>query len=208
MLLDTMCNVLGGIIFITLTLAVLTRDSSTPASDQSQAAQLTNELAAATDANAAVEAMIQSARLQLQTAQPKLETNQMRLPNVSLTTKKPWNIIVRYNRVYPLYSLAPGAPGGMVKNTRNLDWLGSYVEPKSGQGAPPQGGVEEMVRTFRTAGQTNYYFAFWVYDDSFEAFNRAKEVVFNLGMQYGWEPMAENARLTMAGRGPGILPQN
>ncbi len=207
MLLDTMCNVLGGIIFITLTLAVLTRNSSTPESNQSQAAQLTSELASVTSSNAVVDAGIQSALLQLQAQSPPLVTNRMRLPNLSGTTNKPWNVIVRYGRVYPLYLLAP-AGRAPLKNSRTLDWRGAYVEPQPGRGDDPEGAVADMARAFRSSAQTNYYFAFWVYEDSFAAFNRAKEVVFNQGMQYGWEPMAENARLALTGRGPGILPQD
>jgi hypothetical protein len=204
MLLDTMCNILGGIIFITLTLAVLTHDSSTPAANERQTAQLNAELESITASNATLEAQIQGALSQSDVPQ---QTNLMRLPNISQTTKKPWNVILRHHQVYPLYAAPPAGLAAPVKNTQSLEWRGTYVEPKAGQGGPVETSMAEMVQTFRNTGQTNYYFAFWVYDDSFDTFNRAKEIVFNLGMQYGWEPMAENSRLTLSGRGPGILPQ-
>jgi len=205
MLLDTMCNILGGIIFITLTLAVLTHDSSTPAANERQTAELNRQLESVTTSNATLEAQIQGALSQLNVPQ---QTNLMRLPNVvSRTSKTNWSVIVRYHQIYPLYSAPAVGRTAPVKNTRSLEWRGTYVEPRAGQGEPVETGIAEMVRKFQSSGHTNYYFAFWVYDDSFDAFNRAKEIVFNMGMQYGWEPMAQNERLTLKGRGPGILPQ-
>jgi len=56
MLLDTMCNVLGGIIFITLTLAVLVRNSSRPESYAQETAEMTNALSSISISNSMVEA--------------------------------------------------------------------------------------------------------------------------------------------------------
>ena len=204
MLLDTMCNILGGIIFITLTLAALTRDAATPAANERQTAQVQAELDAVTASNSAVEARIQSALQQLDSTP---QTNRMRLPSISGTDKKEWDVIVRYHQIYPVYAAPPQGRASAVKNTRSLEW-GNTLEPKIGQGQAPENSIEEMVQAFRDAGKTNYYFVFWVYDDSFDTFSRAKEIVFNLGMQYGWEPMPHDWRLTLKGRGQRILPQN
>jgi hypothetical protein len=205
MLLDTMCNFLGGIIFITLTLAVLTRDSSTPESNQRETAQLTCELESVTSSNEVVEAKIQYAMLQLQA--PPLTTNLMRLPSEGRKTKKAWTLIIRYGRMYPLYTTdAEGRPT-LVKNNQTLDWRGNYLEPKRGQGSDPEV-MTTIVQALKDSGQTNYYFAFLVFGDSFDAFNRAKKTVLDLGMQCGWEPYAENKRLVLDGRGQDILPQN
>ncbi len=208
MLLDTMCNVLGSIIFITLVLAVLTRHSSTPAAYQRQSTQLTQELSAVTSSNSLVEAEIQRVALKLQQSHQSLETNQMRLPDVARTTKQPWNIIVRYGRLYPVFILPTGSRADAAKNTRTIDWRGAQAEPRPGQGEDAQNGVEQMARVFKGSPQNNFYLAFWVYEDSFAVFNRAKETAVNLGMQYGWEPVARDAQLTLGGRGNGILPQN
>jgi hypothetical protein len=61
MLLDTMCNMLGGIVFIALMVALVAQDSPPPPPDyyQAQAAQLSNDLAAITVSNSMVEAELQ-----------------------------------------------------------------------------------------------------------------------------------------------------
>jgi hypothetical protein len=65
-----------------------------------------------------------------------------------------------------------------------------------------------MVEAFKASGKTNYYFAFWVYEDSFQAFMRAREVATSLGFQYGWEPLPQNERLQLGAQGERVLPQN
>ena len=82
------------------------------------------------------------------------------------------------------------------------------VEPRRGQGEEPESGVTQMAQAFKASGKTNFYFAFWVYDDSFDAFTRARETAVNLGFQYGWNPLPENQRLQLSRQGEHILPQN
>jgi hypothetical protein len=215
MLLDTMCNVLGGIIFITLTLAALARTAPNPPPDyyKKQAEQLTNELAAVTSSNAWIEAELQQTVQRLQAPHLRFPTNQMRLPNETQATKTSWEVIVRYGRVYPLYSYSAGARDGKAQNAQTIEWQrvagkGVFVEPRWGQGDDPESGVAGMVRTFRGFSKTNYYFVFWVYEDSFAAFNRAKETAASLGFQYGWDPVAQHTKLKLGERGESIPPQN
>ena len=215
MLLDTMCNVLGGIVFITLTLAVLANSSPNPTPDyyKQQAEQLTNELVSVTSSNAWVEAEIQQTLQQLQAPHLRFPTNQMRLPNETPATKTSWEVVVRYGRLYPLYGYSAGARDGKAQNAQTIEWQrvvgqGVFVEPRREQGDEPESGVESMVRTFQRFSKTNYYFVFWVYEDSFAAFNRAKETAASLGFQYGWDPVARNTKLKLGERGTSIPPQN
>ena len=219
MLLDTMCNVLGGVVFITLTLALLVRSSPAPAAAPSpeQAAELANELSAATSSNAWLKTELE----RLQDAHQQLQTNHMRLPNTTETTKQPWPVIVRYGRLYPLSLLSspnpnlnpPSTRDGIIQNTRSIEWQrlrgqGDFVEPRWGQGDEPESGVTDMVQAFRTHSRTNFYFAFSVYEDSFDAFNRAKEAAVSLGFQYGWQPLIRNTRLSLGPSPEKIPPQN
>jgi len=215
MLLDTMCNVLGAIVFITLTLAVLAPSSRAPAAAdlQREAASLTNALAAVTASNAWVQAELQQTLLRLQEPHQQFPTNRMRLPNTTRTTKQPWPVIIRYGRVFPLYFVSATARDGKGQNAQTIEWQrvpgkGIFVEPRFGQGDDPENGVEQMVHAFRSYSKTNYYFAFSVYEDSFAAFNRAKETAATLGFQYGWDPVAQNTKLKLGDRGPNIPPQN
>jgi len=214
MLLDTMCNVLGGIVFITLALAVLTRASPNLPPDyyEKQGAQLTNALAAAASSNAWVEAELEHTLQRLQDPRPGSSTNHMSLPHETTTTKTPWQVIVRYGRIYPLYSYSASARDGKGQNAQTVEWRQApgpslVVEPRPGQGQDPESGVESMVSAFQSVAKTNYQFVFWVYEDSFAAFDRAKETAASLGFQYGWNPVASNTIImTKPGGGGEIIP--
>jgi hypothetical protein len=215
MLLDTMCNVLGAIVFITLALAALAPSSHAPAPEelQRQATELTNTLAAVTASNALIQAELEQTLLRLQEPRQQFQTNRMHLPNVSRTTRQPWPVIVRYGRVFPLYLFSSTARDGKAQNAQTIEWQrvagkGLFVEPRWGQGDDPESGVEQIVRTFRSYSKTNYYFVFSVYEDSFAAFNRAKETAASLGFQYGWDPVAQNTKLQLGSHSESIPPQN
>ena len=215
MLLDTMCNVLGAVVFIALMVTLLIQDTPPPDRQyfESQATELTNELAAITASNAMLEAELQLTLRRLQDPQQRFQTNAVSLPSLRPRTRPAWNVIVRDGRLYPTHFLAPNTREGKTRNERTLEWRRRvtgrlYVEPRWGQGDEPTSGIEEMVRAFRQASRTNFYFAFYVYDDSFAAFNRAKETATLLGFQYGWKPIPQNLPLEQTDRGEGVPPQN
>ncbi len=210
MLLDTMCNILGGIVFIALMVALVAQDSPPPPPDyyQAQAAQLSNDLAAITVSNALVEADLQKTLLRLHDPHLHPATNIMRLPNLSDTGKRDWPVIISAGKLYPLAVLSTDGRGVPLRNDRNLIFQARFVEPRPGLGAEPDQGVAEMVAAFKASGKTNYFFSFWVYADSFEAFMRARELATSLGFQYGWEPLPQEQRLQMGAQGERILPQN
>lgn len=215
MLLDTMCNVLGGIIFITLTLSLMVGATprSAPDAYKEQARQLTNEIAAVVQSNTVVQAEIQEALQRLENTQLVFPTNRMRLPAESQATKTSWEVIARHGKLYPLYRFSAAARDGKGQNTQSVEWQQAgnrefYVVPRPDRGEAPETAVAEMAQAFRAAGKTNYYFVFTVYEDSFGAFNRAKETADRLGFQYGWDPVTQNTRLKLGARGENIPPQN
>ena len=209
MLLDTMCNMLGGVVFIALMVAMVMHDAPPTAQEayRQNAIQLTNELAAVTVSNAAVEAGLQATLERLQDPHQLFRTNQMRLPNLSNTAKHPWPVIIRYDKLYPM-DFMPAVRGGVpVHNDRTIS-RSEYAEPKAGQGDDPDAGVAQMVEAFKTSARTNYYFEFYVYEDSFDAFVRAREAAARLGFQYGWEPLPANRLLRLSRQAEHVRPQN
>jgi hypothetical protein len=210
MLLDTMCDMLGAIIFIALMVALVAQDTPPPppAYYQAQAAQLSNDLAAVTVSNSIVEAEIQKTLLRLQDPHFHPATNLMRLPSISNTTKKSWWVIVRYGKLFPLAVLSTDGRAAPLRNSRILNIQPPYVEPRPGMGDDPDQGVADMAQAFNASGKTNFFFTFCVYDDSFEAFMRARETATRLGFQYGWYPLPQNERLKMGAQGEHVLPQN
>src|SRR5665213_3667128 len=97
MLLDTMCNMLGGVVFIELMVAVVARDS-TPHS--TAPAVSTEQLAALTASNNMVESVLQAILKRLQDPKQRPQTNVMRLPNIAKTAKQPWLVLLQYGKVY------------------------------------------------------------------------------------------------------------
>lgn len=211
MLLDTMCNMLGAVVFIALMVAICGRDvtAPTPASYSAQTAQLSNDLAAVTASNTMIASEIQFIRQHLQDSRPPPPTNAMHLPNLAAnTTKQPWTVIARYGKLYPLDLLSSDGRGLPVFNTQAVLVRSGVIEPRPGQGEDPAGGVTRMAQAFQAGSKTNFYFAFLVYDDSFDAFVRARETAVNLGFEYGWNPLPQN-RILKIGRGSApILPQH
>jgi hypothetical protein len=210
MLLDTMCNMLGAIVFIALMVALVAQDSPAPqpAYYQAQAAELSNVLAAITASNSVAEAELQKTLLRLQDPHLHPATNLMRLPNISETGKQSWPVIVRYGSLYPLIVLSTDGRGTVLRNNRTLNRQAKFVEARPGLGEEPEQGVAGMAQAFKASGKTNFYFAFWVYDDSFGAFVRAREAAAHLGFQYGWEPLPQDQRLQLGAQGERVLPQN
>jgi hypothetical protein len=212
MLLDTMCNMLGGVVFIALMVAVVAQDSTVHTPDQyrEQAAQLSNDLASVVASNTIVTSELQAVLQRLQDPRQRPQTNVMRLPNLAATTRQPWIVIMQYGKVYPLDVLSSDSRAMPIINNQAVVFQAQsgYVEPRPGKGEMPESGVTQMVQAFKDNSKTNFYFTFLVYDDSFEAFVRARETAVKLGFQYGWEPLPQNQRLQLGRQGERILPQN
>jgi hypothetical protein len=212
MLLDTMCSMLGGVVFIALTVALFAQYSTTHTPEQyrEQTAQLSSELAAVAATNLTVESELRATLQRLQDPHQQPHTNLMRLPNLVNTTKQPWTVIMKYGKLYPVNVLSSDDNGSVTPNSAGVlrQPRSNIVEPRPGLGDDPEFGVTNMVQAFQANAKTNYYFAFWVYNDSFDAFIRARETAMKLGFQYGWNPLPENQRLQLSRQGEHILPQN
>jgi len=211
MLLDTMCNMLGGIVFIALMVAICPRDTTapTPAAYAGQTIQLSNDLAAVLASNTVIASEIQTTLQQIQNPRPPSQTVAMHLPIlVTNTTRKQWMVIARYGKLYPLDLLSSDGRGLVVPNANavSIQRGSGMVSLRTGQGEEPESGITRMAQSFRTSGKTNFYFAFWVYEDSFDAFARARETAVRLGFQCGWDPLPNNRTLQLSSRGGEVIP--
>ena len=211
MLLDTMCNMLGGIVFIALMVALCARETTapTPAAYAAQTRQLSNDLAVTAVSNTVIASEIQAVLQHVQDPRPPPQTIPLHLPDIAPnTTKQQWMVIVRYGKLYPLDLLSSDGRGLPVRNTGALlVHPGTFiVEPRPGQGEDPESGVTRMAQAFKAGAKTNFYFAFWVYEDSFDAFARARETAVSLGFQYGWNPLPASQNIQLSSRGGGRIP--
>ncbi len=209
MLLDTMCNMLGAIVFIALMVALLAQDSPAPQPERPpEATQAAASLAALNTSNTLAEAELQKTLQRLQDPHLHLATNVMRLPNISDTTNHSWLVIVQHGRLYPLDVMSTDGRGTIKRNSHSLARQARYIEPRPALGDDPEQGVVNMVNAFRANGRTDFYFTFWVFADSFSDFIRARETAAKLGFQYGWEPVPLGERLQLGTDGERVLPQN
>ena len=94
---------------------------------------------------------------------------------------------MQYGRIYPLRH------ANLERNTATIDWQdagSSYVtSPKQDKGLDPRYGGAALAQLFRGLSRSDYYVAFYVFEDSFSAFNAAKQMAVAAGLEYGWKPL-------------------
>jgi len=110
---------------------------------------------------------------------------QVRLPKEHETGKSVIYIIARYGRIYPCRN------SDLSRNETDIDWTSALpsetAHPKQGRGIDPANAA--TLRTyFRNLSGNSAYVAFCVFEDSFPAFVRAKQLATESGLAYGWEP--------------------
>lgn len=212
MLLDTMCNMLGAVVFIALMVAIVAQDSvtRTPAQYREQQSQLAAELNAVAASNMVAQAELQAILKRLQDPREHPKTNIMRLPNLANTTKQPWVVIAQHDKLFPLDVFSADGRVAPVLNSHEIVYEphSHFVETREQFGEEPEDAMRRMIDAFKSNGKTNFYFAFWVYNDSFDTFIRARETADRLGYQYGWSPLPQGQRLQVGRQGERVLPQN
>jgi len=125
-------------------------------------------------------------RRQITIAQQEV-TQRLRLPKERNTGKDVFNIIIQYGKVYPLHTV------DLERNTATIDWditsTGSTPKPKRDRGIDPRRDAVALAQLFRRLPRGEYYVPFYVFEDSFAAFNLAKQAAVAAGLEYGWMPL-------------------
>jgi hypothetical protein len=110
----------------------------------------------------------------------------LRLPKEHETGKRVIYIIVRYGHIYLCRNF------DLSRNETDIDWTttltGETAEPRRGMGIDPKGSTAGLINFFKNMSDDSVYVAFCVYEDSFPAFIRAKQLASDSGLAYGWEP--------------------
>lgn len=110
----------------------------------------------------------------------------LRLPKEHETGKRVIYIIARYGHIYLCRNF------DLSRNETDIDWTttltGETAEPRRGQGIDPTGSTAGLINFFKNMSDDSVYVAFCVYEDSFPAFIRAKQLASDCGLAYGWEP--------------------
>jgi hypothetical protein len=111
---------------------------------------------------------------------------QLRLPKEHETSKRVIYVIARYGRIYTCRN------SDLSRNETDIEWTSTLTsqiaEPKAGKGTDPVGNAAGLRAYFRNLSKDSVYVAFCVFEDSFPAFIRAKQLAAEIGLAYGWDP--------------------
>jgi hypothetical protein len=129
------------------------------------------------------------------------QSRRLRLPREHSTSKRPWDVIVRHQRLYPVQFPRSGL---RVRNSTSIAWHsaapdeGEFADPIPGAGWDP---ASPAFQDFlRQLARDEIYVVFQVYADSFAAFNQAKRTVADQGFDLGWVPLETDKRLKTSSR--------
>lgn len=111
---------------------------------------------------------------------------QLRLPKEHETGKRVIYIIARYGRIYTCRN------SDLSRNETDIEWTSTpaseIAEPKRGKGIDPVASAAALRTYFGSQSGGSVYMAFCVFEDSFPAFIRAKQLAIESGLAYGWDP--------------------
>lgn len=115
---------------------------------------------------------------------------QLRLPKERETSKRVIYIIVRYGHVYLCRN------SDLSRNETDIEWTSTLTseiaEPKAGRGMDPVLNATDLRGYYRSLADSSVYVAFCVFEDSFPAFIRAKQLAVESGLAYGWDPFQDS----------------
>jgi hypothetical protein len=111
---------------------------------------------------------------------------QLRLPKEHETSKRVIYIIARYKKIYLCRNF------DLSRNETDIEWTSTLTseiaEPKKDKGIDPVVNAAGLRTYFRNQSGSSVYVAFCVFEDSFPAFIRAKQLATETGLAYGWDP--------------------
>jgi hypothetical protein len=110
----------------------------------------------------------------------------LRLPREYGTSKDVYNIIVRHGELYPMQTPE------LALNRAIFDWkeYARYiaVTPLRGKGLDPRREKTKLDALLQKLRAKGVYIAFYVFEDSFDAFTAGKLRTMAMGLEYGWDP--------------------
>jgi hypothetical protein len=113
----------------------------------------------------------------------------LRLPREHETGKRVIYIIVRYGHIYPCRNV------DLSRNETDINWISrstsEIAEPIQSRGIDPSQNIGALTSYFNNQSSDSVYVVFCVFDDSFPAFIRVKQLAVASKISYGWEPFRD-----------------
>ncbi len=168
------------------------------AAAQARKLELQNSLAATGENNKRLKKRLEALNSEA-AAKYSDSVRELRLPKEHETGKRAMYIIVQYGLAYPCRNPDLG------RNETSINWISHLgddsANPIPGKGIDPVRNPGELLAYFRSQSKDSVYIAFCVFDDSFPAFLRAKQLVIDSQLSYGWEAF-------LTGDGPVTFSEN
>ena len=109
----------------------------------------------------------------------------LRLPREYQTGKRVIYVIARHGRIYLCRN------SDLSRNETDINWTSSLdsetAKPIRGKGIDPVVNPEGLKYFLNNQSRDTIYMVFCVFEDSFPAFIRAKQIAVDNGFAYGWE---------------------
>lgn len=155
------------------------------AAAQAHKIQLQNSLNAADENSKRLQQRLEALNHQV-TAKYDESVRSLRLPKEHQTDKSVKYVIVQYGSVFPCRN------PDLSRNEKSIDWTSHLddetAHPIQGKGIDLARSPRELETYFNSLSKDSVYIAFLVFEDSFPAFLRAKQMAVGSGLAYGWEP--------------------
>ena len=175
------------------------------AAAQARKLELQNSLNAADENNKRLEQRLEALNHQV-TVKYDESVRSLRLPKEYQTGKGVMYIIVQYGSVYPCRNPDLSRNENSINWTSHLD--GETANPIRGKGIDLARNPRELETYFNGQSKDSVYIAFLVFEDSFPAFLRAKQMAVGSGLSYGWEAFQnEHGPITFGENGHTTNPQ-
>ena len=109
----------------------------------------------------------------------------LRLPREYQTGKRVIYVVARYGRIYLCRN------SDLSRNETDINWTSSLdtetAEPIRGKGIDPALNLGGFKNFLNNQSRETIYLVYCVFEDSFPAFIRAKQITVEAGFAYGWE---------------------
>lgn len=135
--------------------------------------------------NLRLEERIAGIQSQFKQAQSDL-TRTVRFPKEKASEKRVFNFIVQYGSVYPCRRLDQELNDSSITWKMEFGGLVANPIPRKGFEFPRDKAKFESI--LQALSKNSFYMAFYVFEDSFQAFNLAKKMAVSAGFEYGWKP--------------------
>ncbi len=147
-------------------------------------------------------AKIQSTRSKI-TAEEEKHVEHVRFPKERAVTKNPFNILLKYGALYPLLNATGENFDGLKRVNKEDESFEAIPKKSEGILMTDKASILRLLASYKRWGG---YVSLNVYPDSFETFRALKELIFEAGLDYGFDVYPEHYIIIFSPKGTSPAP--